>query len=505
MKKRNFRLLMVLPLSLLMTVLLTLVAPDDSRAASKLKISKAKWTAGKSTLDVAGKGWGSGTSVTVRDPALGITLGTVQANSKGAWSLTVTNPPNVPCWVWAQSTTGFADKAVKGAPVVCASTPTVKVFSFNNLGMHCYDSDFSVFSILPPFNTVNAQVVRRGAGVTNPVILDDTQATVFFRAVADKRKSINTTSANKTNFWDHVSALFAASLPVDVGLTGVKMPGTGNIPQPFATYTPAMKWFTAEGIPITALDNRNKQNTYPLMAIQPFDVSTSNVPAVTSTVLPVSDEMYCSNCHSTGGVAANSSTQTKYTIPAWSTSVITQIQYRENILILHDAKRATGLMAGKPILCASCHYSPALDLAGAGPQGDQVGKPMFSFAVHGRHGKDLNGNIPSATSPAIIPGVDVAACYNCHPGTVTKCLRGAMGAAGITCKDCHGGLLSVGGVYPTVPARTPWVNEPKCQSCHTGDALVQMGNNIRLKVAYDNLLKDELSPEHAESIRKRRL
>jgi hypothetical protein len=37
---------------------------------------------------------------------------------------------------------------------------------------------------------------------------------------------------------------------------------------------------------------------------------------------------------------------------------------------------------------------------------------MFSFAVHGRHGKDLNGNIPSATSPAIIPGVDVAACYN---------------------------------------------------------------------------------------------
>ena len=486
MKKRNFRLLMVLTISLLMTGLLTLVAPDDSRAAPKLKISKAKWTASKSTLDVAGKGWGAGTSVTVRDPALGITLGTVQANNKGAWNLTVTNPSNVPCWVWAQSTTGFADKAVKGAPMVCASTPTVKVFSFNNLGMHCYDSDFSVFSILPPFNTVNAQVVRRGAGTTNPLILDDTQATVFFRAVADKGKSINTTSANKTNFWDHVSALFAALLPVDVGLVGVKMPGTGNIPQQFSTYTPAMKWFTAEGIPITALDDRNKQNTYPLMAIQPFDVSTSNVPTATSTVLPVSDEMYCSNCHSTGGVAANSSTQTKWGVVAWSTSVVTQIQYRENILILHDAKHtASSLMGRKPVLCASCHYSPALDLTGAGPQGDQVNKPMFSFAVHGRHGKDLNGNIPSATSPAIIPGVDVAACYNCHPGTVTKCLRGAMGAAGITCNDCHGGLLAVGGVYPTVPTRTPWVNEPKCQSCHTGDALVQMGNNIRLKVAYD--------------------
>ena len=25
---------------------------------------------------------------------------------------------------------------------------------WNNLGMHCMDSDYSVFSILPPFNTI---------------------------------------------------------------------------------------------------------------------------------------------------------------------------------------------------------------------------------------------------------------------------------------------------------------------------------------------------------------
>lgn len=482
----RFRLSTTLALVLFLICLSVLAVPDNSPAASKLKISKANWVANQSSLQITGKGWGSGTSVTVRDPARGITLGVTQADSKGAWSLTVTSLSNVPCWVWAQSTTGFADKAVKGAPTVCTSAPSVKVFSFNNLGMHCYDSDFSVFSILPPFNTVNAQVVRRGSGATNPVILDNTQATVFFRAVADKSKSINTTSANKTNFWDHVSALFGAPLTVDVGLTGVTMPGTGNIPQPFATYSPAMKWFSAEGIPITAIDDRGKQNTYPLMAIQPFDVTASNVPAATSTVLPVSDEMYCSNCHSTGGMAANSSTQTKWGVPAWSTSVIIPIQYRENILILHDAKHTTGgLMGRKPVLCASCHYSPALDLTGAGPQGDQVGKPMFSFAVHGRHGKDINGKVPSSTSPAIIPGVDVAACYNCHPGTVTKCLRGAMGAAGITCNDCHGGLLAVGGVYPTNPPRTPWVNEPRCESCHTGDALIQMGNKIRQRVAYD--------------------
>ena len=30
-----------------------------------------------------------------------------------------------------------------------ATAPSYKVFSFNDLGMHCYDKDFSVFSILP--------------------------------------------------------------------------------------------------------------------------------------------------------------------------------------------------------------------------------------------------------------------------------------------------------------------------------------------------------------------
>ena len=29
-------------------------------------------------------------------------------------------------------------------------------------------------------------------------------------------------------------------------------------------------------------------------------------------------------------------------------------------------------------------------------------------------------------------------CYQCHPGTKTKCLRGAMGNGGMVCQDCHG-------------------------------------------------------------------
>lgn len=33
------------------------------------------------------------------------------------------------------------------------------VVGWNNLGMHCMDADFSVFAILPPYNTVNAQLI----------------------------------------------------------------------------------------------------------------------------------------------------------------------------------------------------------------------------------------------------------------------------------------------------------------------------------------------------------
>jgi hypothetical protein len=115
-------------------------------------------------------------------------------------------------------------------------------------------------------------------------------------------------------------------------------------------------------------------------------------------------------------------------------------------------------------------------------------------------------------------------CYQCHPGTNVKCLRGAMFDGGMLCSDCHGNMLDVGddfsaGVAPDNagafdlttgnfydPAsgqpRVPWANEPGCGSCHTGDAvdnLAGAGNvvvnladnlgntdNIRLRQAYRN-------------------
>ena len=51
----------------------------------------------------------------------------------------------------------------------------------------------------------------------------------------------------------------------------------------------------------------------------------------------------------------------------WSQNTDPAIQFRENILLLHDYRNSTNLSSSQPVLCASCHYSPALDLEKTGP------------------------------------------------------------------------------------------------------------------------------------------
>ena len=67
-----------------------------------------------------------------------------------------------------------------------------RLIGWNDLGMHGMDgTDFSVFSILPPYNTVHAHLLHDGQLVT-----DDAGVTVTYRAVADPNGSINSRSAD---------------------------------------------------------------------------------------------------------------------------------------------------------------------------------------------------------------------------------------------------------------------------------------------------------------------
>ena len=80
-------------------------------------------------------------------------------------------------------------------------------------------------------------------------------------------------------------------------------------------------------------------------------------------------------------------------------------------------------------------------------------------------------------------------CYQCHPGNITQCQRGAMATGGMDCFDCHGDMLAVGGAFNLQPGgsidgtndggtRRPWQDLPRCQACHTGDAVAFLDPNL---------------------------
>jgi hypothetical protein len=371
-------------------------------------------------------------------------------------------------------------------------TASTVLLAANDLGMHCMDREFSIFSILPPFNVVNAQVIGHDAN-GNPVLLDDLDVDVRYGAITDALGSINSYSRGKTGFWSYANSLFGVSLANGEGLTGLFMPADDPLnrgAQPMA-YIPASDWFRAEGIPITPTDDGNRTNPYPLMEVSAHNKQSGQQIGSLKVVVPVATETECRGCHVTGGIAS-----TRVGIN-WTNDADTEVQSKKNILRLHDALQSTNLQNSTPVLCAGCHYSPALDLGGSGPAGNQIGKPTFSRVMHGYHGELQNAGQP------VFPAT-IASCYECHPGNITQCQRGAMKTGGMDCIDCHGGMRAVGGDDPLQPggsidgtndgkSRRPWKDLPRCQSCHSGDALsnltgaakvVPSGSGIRLTQAY---------------------
>ena len=210
---------------------------------------------------------------------------------------------------------------------------TATVLAANDLGMHCMDREFSVFSILPPFNVVNAQVLLRD-GNGRPYVADDAEVDVFYQATADASGSINTYSIGKTDFWTYANALFGVTLPDGQGLTGLYMPADDpqvRGPQPME-YSLDMEMFSAEGIPITPTDDRLIDNPYPLLRISAVDAQSTQTLGNLDVVVPVATETDCQNCHRTGAMAAEG--------PGivWSTNTDLEIQSKINILRLHDAE-----------------------------------------------------------------------------------------------------------------------------------------------------------------------
>ena len=345
------------------------------------------------------------------------------------------------------------------------------LIAWNDLGMHCVDgADYSIFSILPPYNNLHAHLISKtatsGKNITSGV-------TITYESVADTTGSINTTSIGKTNLWTYVLSLFGQSPTPNHGLN-LSNPSISN-PAPSLTpaaltYNSTLEWWEAEGIPALPYDDQGNKNYYPMVKVVAKD-SSGAVIATTNAVLPVSDEMSCVTCHASNSVAAAK--------PAagWVNDGVILKDWKRNILRLHDEKNpnaiATANMSGKynkgttllanadagqPILCAACHKSNALGtplVAGIKP---------LTEALHSKHA--------TVTDPTTNLSMDSStnrdSCYKCHPGSATKCLRGVMGNAktstganAIDCQSCHGKMSTVGKT-----GREGWLDQPNCQNCH---------------------------------------
>ncbi len=190
---------------------------------------------------------------------------------------------------------------------------------------------------------------------------------------------------------------------------------------PFGYVAEEVDLYEAAGIPLAGYDDFGRANAYPLVRVEA--VNGSGTVSTVDTVLPISGEASCTNCHtdntdysSVHGTNNRTSGPTDALLDAGLSVATTlddpdnnmppkvSLEYAAdiNILRLHDLKHGANyvtpsaiddgsavaapcditanngegdatclanlaLVQGKPVVCQVCHYTPALDLAQFGP------------------------------------------------------------------------------------------------------------------------------------------
>lgn len=310
-----------------------------------------------------------------------------------------------------------------GSGSISTATGSYALFAWNDLGMHCLNPSYDKAVILPPYNTVWAQLVKRGA----PPEIVTGGVTLEYRIVN------NTSSSGKTHaatggvygqFWTYVQQLFGINLDVDTGLNLVDASLHNGLSGEMVAYD---DHFEVDGIPLTPVDDSGVWNPYQVIEVTAKDNSGAVI-AQTRATVPTSDEINCGKCHGSDPFL--------------------------DILQKHDEEMGTDLVNAQPVLCASCHGSPVLGTTGPGTAG-----VYLSQAIHSAHANRGAG------------------CYDCHPGESTKCNRSLAhdnnGASDGNCTACHGDMQQVASSISS--GRVPWQNEPKCVDCHSGVAEVDTG------------------------------
>ena len=315
-----------------------------------------------------------------------------------------------------------------GSVALLGGNSSYVVFAWNDLGMHCLNPSYDKLVILPPYNNLKVQVVKRGK---IPQVVT-TGLTVSY-AIDNNTYSVG--KGDYGQFWTYAKNLFGVSLAPNIGLGGNGLSGImktdGNS-------------FAADGIPVVPMYDNGVKDPYQQAVITVKD-GTGKVVATTKATIPTSDEINCAKCHGANAF--------------------------DDILTKHDKAHGTKLMTSKPVLCASCHGSPALGSTTAGSSGKYL-----SQAVHGYHATkgascydchpgattkcsrsarhtsaDGNcvtchgsmANVASTISTGRIPWANEPNCVSCHKGvsgidTGTALYRNSHGHGNLYCSACHG-------------------------------------------------------------------
>jgi hypothetical protein len=287
---------------------------------------------------------------------------------------------------------------------------------------------------------------------------------------------------------------------------------------PFGYVASGVNWYEGAGIPFSAFDDVGRENAYPLVRVQ---AKTGNTTLATvDTVLPISGEASCTNCHSDPADVQNSRSSQPTTAlrnaglpvatslddPDANMPTKVSVEYASdiNILRLHDLRHGAeyvdtannptpcdittnggdgdasclvnkALVQNQPVVCQVCHYTPALDLAQvgpvAGPPGtdvngrNQLAHQSNSRVMHNHHGQ-FTSLFPSIPAPS-----------QDNNGNISN-QAARLAALDDNCYQCHPGKNTRclrGAMFSA---------DILCSDCH--GSLLQVGNDFSKNVSPAN-------------------
>ena len=398
---------------------------------------------------------------------------------------TVTEDPETSC---SDGVDNDCDGATDGADSDCGTTSNrdVIIMATNDLGMHCACPGAEKMLLLPPFNTLRAQVIERGG--QSPVVLSDPSDIRVEYDVIENYDDFNPYKPDDPSKTDLSTDMYFSTW-MDMmpkygfgparnaqgaiqGLTGSMLAGEMD--------AQAEGWWEVIGVPAfpDAHNSSNPEkimidplggpdrNPYLTAEFKVYEQSSGALLATTSATVPVSFGGCCS-CHlqltADNGMDPN---------PDNSFALMGQLHERDSginfALLDPDGDGVTG-----PVRCSVCHWDPAM--GESSPPGGYVdpdtgadlpvSQYSFSDVLHRWHVENtevLSYNPDLATD-----------CYECHPSNEVMCYRGhhtnkTIGSDNhaVWCSDCHGDLHQR---VAEGQLANPWseATMPTCQDCHS--------------------------------------